>query len=436
MLLVYEVTCVRTSMTQFNSHGFVASFGTGEFDDMLANRDARQDFFGPGAQAQIAVIEIALQTSALFPSSKTTDGEHPAVDAPNVTEITQLGRIGLLAFPADMAGMPFTRKAFIRPNPVADPAVMPAILAALMSARAGFSHRLARLAAFDYDTLGTQERLGDDFLNHGRRRQAPSPGAVAMELTRAAIQGRLKSLAHRDRDRKLFGAASHDYTLNPPAGLAEVEDFERKHHISLPEDYRFFITEIGNGGAGPAYGLFPFAHDDEGLFQEGHLLGDPGEPFPHTEAWNLDNDFYKLCPNPPEGTSEAEEDQLWETWYKFLEAHYWNPSVMNGAIPICHQGCNLRQWLVVHGRQRGYVWNDTRADYAGLAPAKDAEGAQVTFAGWYLAWLGDAERQVTELAAHKGASRFSQPDSRFRKILTALLLIIAGVLFGLMLSMR
>ena len=47
-----------------------------------------------------------------------------------------------------------------------------------------------------------------------------------------------------------------------------------------------------------------------------------------------------------------------EAWDRELEAHYWDPAIMNGAIPICHKGCALRQWLVIHGEQRGFVWDD------------------------------------------------------------------------------
>ena len=32
--------------------------------------------------------------------------------------------------------------------------------------------------------------------------------------------------------------------------------FEEKHNLLLPEEYKFFLTQIGNGGAGPYYGLY------------------------------------------------------------------------------------------------------------------------------------------------------------------------------------
>ena len=78
-----------------------------------------------------------------------------------------------------------------------------------------------------------------------------------------------------------------------------------------------------------------------------------------------------------------------EAWDRELEAHYWNPAIMDGAIPICHKGCALRQWLVIHGEQRGSIWDDHRADHAGIAPVLGESGEPVTFAGWYMAWLDD-----------------------------------------------
>lgn len=213
-------------------------------------------------------------------------------------------------------------------------------------------------------------------------------------MDRQLIHQRLQRLARQDRKRKVFGAASHNYVLNPPLPLCTVVDFEEQHSVRLPDDYRQFITEIGNGGAGPDYGLFPFGQQDGGFdlepWSEGFLLGDVSQPFAHTSAWNLDDAFWVQEPDPPEGLSEEEEDRLWEAWDRILEAEYWNPSIMNGAIPVCHRGCVLRQWLVVHGPQGG---DNFRADNAGIASVTDAQGNHLTFADWYFAWLGEAEKR-------------------------------------------
>jgi hypothetical protein len=80
-------------------------------------------------------------------------------------------------------------------------------------------------------------------------------------------------------------------------------------------------------------------------------------------------------------------------WDKELEEHYWNRRIMSGAIPICHRGCALRQWLVVNGNHKGYVWNDDRADHAGVYPLLLADGKPATFTTWYWTWLGSAGTQ-------------------------------------------
>ncbi len=82
-----------------------------------------------------------------------------------------------------------------------------------------------------------------------------------------------------------------------------------------------------------------------------------------------------------------------EAWDRELEAHYWDPAIMDGAIPICHLGCAYRQWLVIHGPQRGFVWNDDRADDGGISPLLGDSGEPVTFSRWYMTWLEDSLRR-------------------------------------------
>jgi len=41
-----------------------------------------------------------------------------------------------------------------------------------------------------------------------------------------------------------------------------VAIFELDLSIELPNEYRSFITKAGNGGAGPAYGVFPLGMAD------------------------------------------------------------------------------------------------------------------------------------------------------------------------------
>lgn len=52
-------------------------------------------------------------------------------------------------------------------------------------------------------------------------------------------------------------AASQEISLRPPLEEEQVSTFESAHNISLPSEFRRFITELGEGGYGPTYGLLP-----------------------------------------------------------------------------------------------------------------------------------------------------------------------------------
>jgi hypothetical protein len=59
----------------------------------------------------------------------------------------------------------------------------------------------------------------------------------------------------RDLGLPCFGRSHHRCLLNPTLDESAIQDFEAKHHIRLPKDYRTFLREAGNGGAGPYCGL-------------------------------------------------------------------------------------------------------------------------------------------------------------------------------------
>jgi SMI1 / KNR4 family (SUKH-1) len=217
---------------------------------------------------------------------------------------------------------------------------------------------------------------------------------------KSTVIQRLADLDRRDPRRKVFGANGHGYKLRPTVPLSVIEAFEERHGISLPADYRSFITEIGDGGAGPSYGLLPFGKDDDDRnWETGGLVGDLSKPFTHTGAWNLPESFWDGEPETTPDTPLEDEDTLWEAWDRELDAHYWNPAIMNGAIPICHRGCALRQWLVINGDQKGIVWNDDRADNAGIAPVLGKSGNPLTFTEWYMGWLNGSLQKVGESQA-------------------------------------
>ena len=149
-----------------------------------------------------------------------------------------------------------------------------------------------------------------------------------MSFDKESIVAALERRDQSDRQRGASGAIGHHYRLHPPLPLAVVESFEQQHGISLPEDYRSFITSIGNGGAGPSYGVIALGEHDDGRWEDGYLVGDPSKPFAYQDAWNLPESFWSREPNPPEGISLEEEDRI----------HTCHPAACN---PACDLPCLL-----------------------------------------------------------------------------------------------
>lgn len=233
------------------------------------------------------------------------------------------------------------------------------------------------------------------------------------------ILSRLQTLKRLDLDCSCFAAKSHWYDLNPPLSEEDVAQVEARHGCRFPDEYRSFITEIGNGGAGPAYGVFPLGMQDRShdlcRWDEGYaLIGDLSRPFPLRDAWNLPEEFWRQQPDPPEDMPVDDQDQLHAAWEKKLESDYYATSITDGAIPICHEGCALRNWLVVTGPLAGTVWRDLRADYGGIHPFLKEDGTRMGFNDWYLHWVEQNIRQVVERHAQ---SRFATSfSSRLSKL--------------------
>jgi hypothetical protein len=190
-----------------------------------------------------------------------------------------------------------------------------------------------------------------------------------------------ESLAYLHR---LRAPESGVFELNPVILEDKVRAFEQDRSIRLPSEYRDFLVQIGNGGAGPHYGVFPLGTVDDNFAirnwtPNDDLVGDPSKPFRFEEAWNDISDM------PPDDLHENEEE-YWRRM-EFFERTYWGAEFINGAIPICHQGCALRIWLVVTGPQAGMLWDDRRSEYQGIRPLELTDGSRATFGAWYDEWL-------------------------------------------------
>jgi hypothetical protein len=209
---------------------------------------------------------------------------------------------------------------------------------------------------------------------YGQARGTRSPrGASTAERLRAIRKG-LAALAVGDRMLRLFGAGAHGYELNPKLPAESAAMFEERFGIELPSDYRAFLVQLGNGGAGPFYGVFRlgefFGLKGHASWEGSELVGTPALSFPYAEGG--------AAPSAPRSVRGNEEE--------VKEAP--SAAKVDGSLPICEEGFGLRDWLVVSGPEAGHVWHDKTAEGGGFLPwNRTSDGAPMSFLDWYEAWL-------------------------------------------------
>lgn len=166
------------------------------------------------------------------------------------------------------------------------------------------------------------------------------------------LRGMLRQLQKADVQFRVFGSKQHRYQLAMPISKDELTSFESDNLIQLPEDYRLFLEVVGNGGAGPYYGLEPL-----------NTFGrDLSQPFPFTKRTDT--------------LSDEELDHLPD---EFDHDEY------PGVLEFCHQGCAIFSYLVVNGPTYGTIW-DGREDFFPTG---------LNFSEWYRRWLERALRLLS-----------------------------------------
>jgi hypothetical protein len=174
----------------------------------------------------------------------------------------------------------------------------------------------------------------------------------------ARIADKLAALRRADPGLEVYGASTHRYHLNPPLSEREVLAFEARARVTVPNEYRAYLLEFANGGAGPDNGVFPL-----------DLSRD-------LDAWRLDEPF-------PVPTELAREVISRPQGKRFLEG--FEGDELPGCMELSDGGCGIMAFLVFAGEQRGIVWYS--GAYNELHPSASDTGAQVGFLAWYEEWL-------------------------------------------------
>jgi hypothetical protein len=190
------------------------------------------------------------------------------------------------------------------------------------------------------------------------------------------IRDKLQEAKKADKDLKVFGAERHKYIINPPASESDISEFEKKYHIQLPECYKAFITQVGNGGisyansaAGPYYGIYPPGTNIDDLICD------------NAEIYLKDD-----CVIYPEMT-----DEYWNSLKKNIyvkdisdeEFERKSAGIYGGILPVGSQGCTFIHGIVLNGPWKGHVVN---LDMNGAKPQFAWEN---NFLDWYERWLDE-----------------------------------------------
>lgn len=189
-------------------------------------------------------------------------------------------------------------------------------------------------------------------------------------MTPAELRERVAELDALDKTRSIFGAIGHHYRFAPRLSEDTLVTHERAHGYTLPDDYRAYLLELGNGGPGPYYGVIGWRTKNAEDYTK---YEDLGRPFAYAHEYNPTH-FLDV-----ETDDDDEDDEP--------RNQYWEAFDDRGSLVLSHQGCGLRVLLVVSGPCRGEVWDDSIADDGGYTPLVRPDGARHTFTSWYAEWL-------------------------------------------------
>ena len=140
----------------------------------------------------------------------------------------------------------------------------------------------------------------------------------------------IDALAKSDPRCTRFGAATHRWQRRPVLAEARVAAIEAGAGVRFPDDYRAYVTTVGDGGAGPYHGVLPLDHPAQLALLAGTCplsLADPP-------------------PAHPEQALAGGERASRDPWH--------------GVVALADLGCDQAALLVVTGPARGTVWADAR----------------------------------------------------------------------------
>lgn len=182
------------------------------------------------------------------------------------------------------------------------------------------------------------------------------------------IKLKLKKAARVDSSRAVFGASSHKYALHNTATAQDIGKWEAAHGVKLPEDYAFFLTRLGNGGAGPYYGIYSL--DKATSYSEREALASPCVLHP-----KMAKDEWNRLAEPLISDRDVSGEE-----YDAARSR-----IFGGMLCFGTQGCEYDMYLVLQGPHCGRVvyTSDVYPDVPFFFVYEKS------FLDWYERWLDE-----------------------------------------------
>lgn len=217
-----------------------------------------------------------------------------------------------------------------------------------------------------------------------------------------------------DKDRTLFNS-DEPYISNQPISLNQIREIETLYEIELPEDYKVFLSLVGNG----YFGVLPLTKSSDGDDYSKNDLNNLKNEFPLNEEWNymkfdefveryntsnrfvldilnLDdfrNKYFRSTKREIKFQQTIfgerkiiEDDYFLSTLYDQI---YFSDKYVYGSLHLMDYGCGTNAMLVVSGKQKGKIWIDDRANRNGIYPELDDKGQGAEFYLWMDSWLDE-----------------------------------------------
>lgn len=236
----------------------------------------------------------------------------------------------------------------------------------------------------------------------------------------AKIRAVLDEASKWDMEYKAFGTEVHLHILRPVLPLEELETWEEQAKLSVPEDYRAYLTQLGNGGAGPAYGLPPFRPPDAELLRRPSIYSaDQKEAYQNmrrrvihwddTEDWDLYLEYFPDTPGrlDPDWV-EAHREEWIAAMDSFWDQEVEDPLLYNGQMFLANEGCTANLYLIFNGTCRGFVHHcdiEMVTDYFSEMPetfeAYRRKYLKRDFAAYYMAYVNKTEDFLRNIPAEE-----------------------------------